>query len=274
MLNGFRKIWVFFDQGRGGALATPARNDGQGEFLENRFPEFEGKVTHVNIADISKEGAYDDAVKGVDAIIHSASPVVFSWEDPSEVVGPAVAGATGILKSAHKFGTKVKRVVLTSSSVAVHNCDYDGEQKEERSWDETEWNDTGLNAPLTKTSSPWLVYNAAKVRAEKASWDFVEAAKPPFDLVTILPSFNFGPYIHNVGKSLGSTPGMFLSTLPAGDTSGKLVGDWVDVRDSAKLHVLALESPTLGGERLLSTNGLFAWQDLYDVLNAAGYDAP
>ncbi|KAI0037738.1 hypothetical protein FA95DRAFT_1578632, partial [Auriscalpium vulgare] len=52
------------------------------------------------------------------------------------------------------------------------------------------------------------------------------------------------------------------------------VGDWVDVRDTAELHVLALETPALGGERLATTNGLFAWQDIYDVLNAAGYDAP
>jgi hypothetical protein len=43
-------------------------------------------------------------VKGVDGIIHSASPVNFNFEDPSEIIDPAVNGAIGILKSAHKHG--------------------------------------------------------------------------------------------------------------------------------------------------------------------------
>lgn len=48
-----------------------------------------------------------------------ASPVVFKWEDPNEILGPAVNGAKNILKSAKKYGLKVKRVVITSSTVAV-----------------------------------------------------------------------------------------------------------------------------------------------------------
>lgn len=64
-------------------------------------------------------GAYDEAVKSVDGIIHAASPVVFDAEDPQDVIRPAVEGATGILKSAAKYGKNVKRVVLTSSAVAI-----------------------------------------------------------------------------------------------------------------------------------------------------------
>ena len=54
-------------------------------------------------------------------------------------------------------------------------------------------------------------------------------------------------------KGPGSTPGVFLSTLPSGDLSGKLVGGWVDVRDVALQHVLALSIPEAGGERIIST---------------------
>ncbi|KAI0043694.1 NAD(P)-binding protein [Auriscalpium vulgare] len=247
-------------------------NDEQATFIENRFPEYKDKVSHINVLHI-EANAYDEAVKDVDAIIHCASPVVFTFEDPSEIISPAIAGATGILKSAHRYGSKVKRVLITSSAVAIHNLDYPN-VKAGTAFDETSWNTVALDAEVDRDSSPWLVYNAAKTRAEKAAWDFVEAANPSFDLVTILPTFNWGPFIHKVGKTIGSTPGVFLSTFPTGDTSGSTVGDWVDVRDSAEVHVLALETEALGGERLATTNGLFSWQDLYDVVNAAGYDAP
>lgn len=76
-------------------------------------------MTGVVVPNIEAPGAYDEAVKGVDGIIHAASPVIFSWNDPSEVIDPAVNGAIGILTSALKYGKDVKRVVLTSSKVAI-----------------------------------------------------------------------------------------------------------------------------------------------------------
>ncbi|KAI0037737.1 NAD(P)-binding protein [Auriscalpium vulgare] len=257
------------------AVRVATRNDEQAEFIENRFPEYKGKVSHVNVPNIEAENAYDEAVKDVDAIIHCASPVVFSFKDPSEIINPAIAGATGILKSAHKSGYVVKRVLITGSGVAIHNMDFPN-IKDGTTFDEASWNTVAHDAKLDKDSSPWLVYNAAKTRAEKAAWEFVNSVRPSFDLVTILPTFNWGPFIHKVGAlpTIGSSPGVFLSTLPVGETSGTTVGDWVDVRDTAELHVLALETPALGGERLATTNGLYAWQDIYDVLNAAGYDVP
>lgn len=58
-------------------------------------------------------------------------------------------------------------------------------------------------------------------------------------------------------KGVGSTPGVFLGTLPKGDTSGKLAGSYVDVRDVALQHVLALTTPEAGGERIISMSGMF-----------------
>ena len=101
------------------AAGASLRSQAQIEFVTKRFPEYEGKITGVVNPDITLPGAYDEIVQDVDAIIHAASPVVFTWEDPSEIIDPAVRGATGILASANKFGKRVKRVVLTSSKVAV-----------------------------------------------------------------------------------------------------------------------------------------------------------
>jgi nucleoside-diphosphate-sugar epimerase len=77
-------------------------------------------------------------VKGVDAVIHAASPATWIFEDPkgyysifyqikqsydvfhtTEVIGPAVNGIVNMLKSTHKHGKNVKRVIMTSSIIAV-----------------------------------------------------------------------------------------------------------------------------------------------------------
>lgn len=76
-------------------------------------------MTGVLVPVIEAPGAFDEAVKDVDGIIHVASPVAFAPEDPSEVIDPAVKGSVGILTSAAKFGKNVKRVVFTSSMAAT-----------------------------------------------------------------------------------------------------------------------------------------------------------
>jgi len=52
----------------------------------------------------SEAGAFDDAVKGVDAVIHTASPVLINAEKSSDIIDPAVKGTEGILYSILKHG--------------------------------------------------------------------------------------------------------------------------------------------------------------------------
>lgn len=254
----------------GYTVVVAVRTQSAADFIISKYP---GKVTAVIVPDIEKPGAYDKAVVGVDGLLHMASPVQFSWEDPKEVIGPAVNGATGILKSVANHGAGIKRVVLTSSSVAIVSPAGQPDQV----YDESGWNtgDVETVEKSGKAANPWLVYNASKTLAEKAAWDFVASLKPEWDLVAINPVFNFGPFIHDASgsKGVGSTPGILVSTFGGPDTSGGLAGDLVDVRDSAYLHVLALKTQTAGGQRILAVadSPRFAWQDLYDLLNQSGY---
>ncbi|KAI0042904.1 NAD(P)-binding protein [Auriscalpium vulgare] len=268
--SGYIGAWVIkylVDDGYN--VVAAVRNPAQGEFIVNRFPEYKGKVTSIVVPDITKEGAFDDAVKNADGIVHAASPVVFEFEDPEEVIGPAVNGATGILKSAAKYGPNVKRVIITSAVASINREPVD------RVYDENDWNLKDLDAVHTKDSPGWAVYHTAKVRAEKAAYAYVEAAKPQYDLITLLPAMNWGPYLHQPGKNFGTSPGYLLDTWATPDTSGQIVNDYVDVRDVAMLHVLSLKNKDIGGERLITVYGEpFAWQDIYDILNEAGYDAP
>lgn len=48
-----------------------------------------------------------------------ASPVTMVAKDPKETIGPALSGTTGILESVLKYGSNVKRIVITSSAASL-----------------------------------------------------------------------------------------------------------------------------------------------------------
>lgn len=76
-----------------------------------------GNLTFTFVSDITDPTAFDEAVKGVEGIIHTASPLISKdpQADPQDLIGPAVNGTVGILGSALRNGNQVKRVVITSS---------------------------------------------------------------------------------------------------------------------------------------------------------------
>jgi hypothetical protein len=50
-------------------------------FLKDRFGHYGDRFELVVVEDITRDGAFDEAVKGVDAIAHTASP--FNFTHPS-----------------------------------------------------------------------------------------------------------------------------------------------------------------------------------------------
>ena len=109
----------------------------------------------------------------------------------SDLIIPAVRGTTSILNSALKHGSTVKRVVLTSSIVAVIEA-----TTVPRVFNESNWNDAAIEAVKTKGSAvpPFTVYMASKTLAEKAAWEFVatHGSEISWDLVALNPSWIFG----------------------------------------------------------------------------------
>ncbi|KAJ7902199.1 hypothetical protein B0H13DRAFT_2335734 [Mycena leptocephala] len=63
-----------------------------------------GAVQLVVVSDITQDGAFDEAVKGVDAIEHMASPVHLNADNPDEIIVPTVKGMLSMLNSAMKYG--------------------------------------------------------------------------------------------------------------------------------------------------------------------------
>ncbi len=146
-----------------------------------------------------QDGAFDDAVKGIDAIAHTASPFHFKADDPAELIGPAVHGTTGILLSALKHGSSVKRIVITSSCASVLTPSPDPHIFSEEDWNEAsiaEVKEKGRDA-----SAPGK-YRASKTLAERAAWEFYEKHKSEvaWDLAVVNPPFVFGPFLHEVDR--------------------------------------------------------------------------
>jgi nucleoside-diphosphate-sugar epimerase len=66
-------------------------------------------------------GAFNEALKGIDGVMHVASPMppADPKTDPEIILGPAVKMTLGILQDAAEVPS-VKRVVITSSVVTLY----------------------------------------------------------------------------------------------------------------------------------------------------------
>lgn len=105
---------------------TTVRSQEKASRLKEAHPSYgKDKLDFAIVADIAKEGAFDEAVKSdppFEAVIHTASPFHFNVTDvQKQLLDPAIIGTTGILKSIKKSAPTVKKVVITSSFAAIVN---------------------------------------------------------------------------------------------------------------------------------------------------------
>ncbi|KAI7139778.1 hypothetical protein KC352_g29742, partial [Hortaea werneckii] len=96
-------------------------------------------------------------------------------------------------------------------------------------------------------------------------WEAIEQTKPPFQTSAVLPNTNFGPILDG---SEGTSTGSFPIKIWKGDTSMmSFIGPqyFVDVRDTARLHVAALIDPKCDGQRIFAFAEPFNWADVIDI---------
>ncbi|OBZ78502.1 hypothetical protein A0H81_02128 [Grifola frondosa] len=269
--NGFVANWLVRTLLQEGfAVRGTVRTASKGEYLKHMFKSHGNKLELVVIPDIEKDGAFDDAVQGVDAIEHMASPYHWNADDPDDIIQPAVKGTIGILQSALKRGTDVKRIVITTSTAAVV-----------RSTDkpiifaESDWNDEAIAIVKEqgRNASNLLDVNYLSLPVAAAAFEFYETHKSSvnWDLVTIAPPYIFGPIINEVSSPSSSNASMVewhAAVLGSAKDATALTtqgNTWSDVRDVAKAHVRAIQRAEAVGRIIVST-GPFKWQDW---LNAA-----
>ncbi|CAA7269674.1 unnamed protein product [Cyclocybe aegerita] len=275
--NGYIAMWtvkILLQQGY--RVRGTVRSAEKGKFMSDYFAKigYGDAFEFVIVQDIVKDGAFDEVVKDVDAIEHMASPVNFNPGDPQEVLKPAIQGTVSMLKSAMKNGTEVKRVVITSSTAAIVALNL---VTEPRVFSEQDWNDASPKEveELGSKASGMTIYRASKPLAEKAAWDFYNEhkAQVQWDLTVINPPAVFGPPIHDITSlkslnlSLQTWYNMVASDSPKTKDALSQSPAWVDVRDIALAHVLALENEAAGAERILTVSGVCCWQEWVDAVN-------
>ncbi len=188
--------------------------------------------------DLLKDEGWEEAAKHCDYLMHVASPFISKAQaDENELIKPAVEGTLRALRAAHRTG--IKRVVLTSSLVAML-----GDLKGDENINQTSW--TQINA---KNISAYL---KSKTLAEQSAWRFInsQTGKHTLELVTIHPGPIYGPTISGnlEGESMNSMKNIMDGKVPRMLQASISMSD---IRDVAKIHVLALENEQARNRRFI-----------------------
>ncbi|EJT99776.1 NADP-binding protein [Dacryopinax primogenitus] len=259
--NGFVGLHIVKQLLEGGCIVRgTVRSASKGEWIKNKFSAHADHIEYAIVEDITKAGAFDEAIKGVDAVVHAASPVPDNL-DGTQIYVPAVKGAESIFNSLEK-STTVKRVVLTSSFVAMMEPHEHG-----FTYDETIWNDNATKMVKENPKGPKglpgaTYYLAAKTDAERIAWNFYNAHKGKLNWDLI-----FGPILQDEPNFSNSLVYRNALLEKAGNLANDHAGFWIDVRDVAKAHMLSLQKDKAGGERIFIAGGPYRWQDLRDELS-------
>ncbi|TXT11121.1 hypothetical protein VHUM_01872 [Vanrija humicola] len=257
-----------------------ARSQAKAEHVRELFPGKQDRISYTVVPEISEPNAWDEAVVGVDGVIHLASPVTLSHAGPpSEVIDPAVNGVLHLLESLKKFNPNVKRVVQISSSAAVGIT----ERPDVYVYTEKDWNDAivDITNKLGADAPGGAKYAASKTLSERAFWKYIADNKPTWDGVSINPVFNFGPATQFATADSGAiTSSLSILTpyLNPGLDAKFLeqpYGSMVDVRDVAFASVKALTTPEAADERYLLSADTLWGNDLVlgvaEVIKEPGY---
>ncbi|ETN41810.1 uncharacterized protein HMPREF1541_03747 [Cyphellophora europaea CBS 101466] len=246
-------------------VRAQVRSESSADKVRQTFPGVdETQLEFVIVKDIEAPGAYAEAVKGVEGVIHLAAPFLLQVEDNErDLLRPSLQGTLQVLESVHKYGPNVKRVVITSSFSSIIDIpkgNRPGYTYSEKDWNPVTWEEAVAG------SGP-VAYSASKVFAEKAAWDYIEKHKPHFTLAAVCPPMIYGPAYQNVDiKHLNTSLGdiyrfMDGSTKEPGLT---MFPAFADVRNVAQAHLKAYEHPESG--RYFITSGTFLYNDVCQIL--------
>lgn len=221
-------------------------------------------------ADLLNESTWSNAMKDVTIVCHVASPFPSaSVQDENILIKPALNGTLNVLNAAFTAKT-VKRVVLTSSTIAIL-----GYTREDRVYSELDWPDPDKQ----------FAYGKSKILAEKAAWNFVadktKNGGTCFELAVINPSFILGPTLHGKETVLGTSESRIQQLL---DGSAEKIPRFsvgvCDVRDVALAHLKAAFLPETVGYRhaILTQPNLVSFKEMADILyeefEQKGYKIP
>jgi nucleoside-diphosphate-sugar epimerase len=231
---------------RGYEVRTTVRDRGREQAVRDAVAAAgaaDGSRLSVHEADLTSDAGWADAVAGCRYVLHVASPFPpVQPKDPDELIVPARDGALRVLGAALDAGAE--RVVMTSSIAAIRS---DRESSPSAPYTEADWTDGD--------DSSGTPYVRSKTLAEQAAWEHVRAAGAEARLATINPGAIIGPALNDDHSYSLQAIQRLVDGMPA---APKLGFTFVDVRDVADLHILAMTDPAAGAQRFVATDE-FLW---------------
>ena len=235
-----------------GSLRSPKRKDEIFNALKNKNTPTEN--LNLFIFNLTEDDGWDEGMQGCDYLLHVASPLSIQKHDDDFFIKPAVAGVKRAFKFAKKH--KVKKVVLTSSVAAILETDEGKEYFDETDWSDVESRQIGS-------------YAKSKTLAEKAAWQFLKENGNPFELAVINPALVTGPTLtSDLGESNKAIEMVVTGKMPV---AIPMQFGYVDVRDVATAHILAMQNPSSSGERFALSEKDLSYKKIAKLLKDNGF---
>ncbi|KEF54733.1 uncharacterized protein A1O9_09175 [Exophiala aquamarina CBS 119918] len=252
-------------------VRATVRDANKDSWMSDHFDNLygKGKFKLVAVPQMEVDGAFDEAIKGVDVFMHSAATMLFDNE-ASLIIPVTIAGALNAIKAAYKEPS-VNRFVLTSSSAAAVGILYNDITVVEDSWNERAVQRAWADPPYEE-ARPLLVYEASKTQAEQAVWEFHKENhrnRPDLVVNTVLPNLIFGRPVSPRNQGYRTSSGM-IADLWKGELTPSHYAItrqyFVDVEDAAALHVAAGLLRHIQSQRIFAYGGRFSWDSVLEIM--------
>jgi dihydroflavonol-4-reductase len=182
----------------------------------------------------------DDAMTGVDAVIHAAGRISFSAKERRELWSINIEGTANVVNAA--LERNIRRFVYVSSVAALGRTGGSEEVTEEKSWAKSPYNTN---------------YAISKFHGEMEVWRGIGEGLPA---VIANPSTILG-----FGDWNNTSCAIFRSVYNEFPWYTEGVNGFVDVLDTARAIVRLLESE-INGERYILNGDNWSWRHLFETM--------
>ncbi|EED16441.1 NAD dependent epimerase/dehydratase, putative [Talaromyces stipitatus ATCC 10500] len=260
--NGYiASVTIHLFLARGYSIRGTVRSIRRNAWMKTYFgPRFE----LVEVPNIHSPGVFEngDLLRGVDGIVHMAMDMDMNPQNQG-IIENTIQSNLRLLEAAARE-SRVKTACALPTTGVPYKID------------SSTWNEEAIE----QTSKPWnnegnprwhgiKLYAASKARGEQEAFAWARKHQPSFSFNTVVPNVNFGIAISHENMSYRSTAAVLdgvVKGYPAAPSV--LPSQWyVDVEDTALLHLAALTLDDVHDERLLAFAGKYSWTQIMEILH-------
>jgi dihydroflavonol-4-reductase len=204
------------------------------------LPEAVRKEVEWLRCDVRDPVGLEDAMTGVDAVIHAAAKISFSGKERRELWSTNIEGTANVVNAA--LQQNIRRFLYVSSVAALGRTGGSEEVTEEKSWEKSPYNTN---------------YAISKFHGEMEVWRGMGEGLPA---VIVNPSTILG-----YGDWNNTSCAIFRSVYNEFPWYTEGINGFVDVQDTARAIVRLLESP-INGERYILNGDNWSWRHLFETM--------